>query len=69
MESFRELVARTGNETTRRIAEERTEELLAEMERDGFMRFLWNRYFPWFFLADVLIVLAIVAALVWWWTR
>lgn len=39
-----------------------------ELESDD-MRFLWSRYFPWFFLADVLIVFAIVAALAWWWTR
>jgi hypothetical protein len=45
--------------------EKRTRELL----EDDDMRFLWNRYFPWFFAADLLIVAAIVATLVWWWKR
>ena len=45
--------------------EKRTRKLL----EDDDMRFLWNRYFPWFFAADLLIVAAIVATLVWWWKR
>lgn len=36
-----------------------------ELESDD-MRFLWNRYFPWYFLADLLIVAGIVAALAYW---
>lgn len=32
-------------------------------------RFLWERYFPWFFLADVLIWPLIIGAIVWWVTR
>lgn len=40
----------------------------AELENED-MRFLWSRYFPWYFLADLLIVAAIVVALVYWWTR
>lgn len=49
-------------------AQEFEKKIRAELENED-MRFLWKRYFPWFFLADVLIVIAIVAALVWWWTR
>lgn len=30
------------------------------------MRFLWERYFPWFFLADLVIWSAIVAGVLWW---
>lgn len=30
------------------------------------VNFQWNRYFPWYFLGDVLFVSAIVAAIVWW---
>jgi hypothetical protein len=40
----------------------RTRELLEDED----MRFLWNRYFPWFFAADLLIVAAIVGGILYW---
>jgi hypothetical protein len=44
--------------------EKRTREYL---EQD--MMFPWNRYFPWFFLGDLVIVAVIARILVWWWQR
>jgi hypothetical protein len=42
--------------------EYRVRELLENEE----MIFRWDLYFPWYFLADLGILAAIVAALVWW---
>jgi len=29
-------------------------------------RFRWDLYYPWYFLADLAIMAAILAAIVWW---
>lgn len=30
------------------------------------LRFVWKRYYPWYFLADIVIWSAILGAVVWW---
>lgn len=38
--------------------------------KDGdFMKFVWEKYFPWYFLADLVIWSAVIGGILYWVTR